>query len=394
MGTWRKSLRSAIAAVGISTFAFFSCTGDPFPCPCTDADLDSGTGGSGAFGYAPSNVDLGVVDGPLADLVFEGSACEAAARIDTDDCRVDCAEGARCEIAVQADGTEVAVLAVARFVVQDNIGVDVVGERPLVVLAAGEVEIRGSIAALDPIYDFDGQGGGYSCEFGTAPISGNGPGGGGASYGTGGAGGGGHCGAGGDGGDGEAGSLAPGEGGAPYGDARIVPLEGGSAGGKRELGTGGAGGGAIQISSAASIAVEEGGVINMSANGGNANAGGGGGAGGAILLEAPWIRVAGVVAANGGGGGSGGLYGDGMPGQPGAEPASGGVSEHGATGGDGAADGAVDGARGGAFDGGYSGGGGGGGAGWIRMNVGGGGADVTGVVSPSFSSGCATAGEL
>ncbi|MCK9462748.1 MAG: hypothetical protein M0R80_24265 [Proteobacteria bacterium] len=381
--THGTTILGKIAALGLA--ASIAC-GDPWD--------DGAAGCWGAFCYAPSNVDPDVLDGTLSDLIFEGSACASAARIDTDDCRVDCAAGARCEIDLLPDGGEVAVLAVARFAVLDDIDVEIVGARPLAVLAAGEVEIRGSISAIDPIFHFNGCGGGYGCGFTTEPVSGDGPGGGGASYGSGGAGGGGHCGAGGAGGNGTDGSLSPGEGGGTYGHASIVPLAGGSAGGKRSLGTGGAGGGAIQISSAVAISIAEGGSINMSGHGGKGNAGGGGGAGGAILLEAPQVLVAGALAANGGGGGSGGLFGDGMPGQDGAEPAAGGVSADGASGGDGAYGGAIAGAKGGAFAGGISGGGGGGGGGWIRINTADGNAQVQGVVSPSLASGCASVGEI
>jgi hypothetical protein len=395
----RESHRTFLAGpvlLGLLAALAHACTGVPDSRSSGGLPAsDSGVAGSGVFGYAPSNVavDLAAED-QLADLVFEGAACESAARIDTDDCRVDCVEGADCEIALQADGTQVAILYAGRFIVREGVDVEIEGGRPLVVVAGGGVEIRGSIAAIDPIYHFNGRAGGYGCEFNTTPTSGDGQGGGGASYGSGGAGGGGHCGAGGAGGSGEEGSLGPGRGGDPYGDVRIVPLEGGSAGGKRALGTGGAGGGAVQISSAVSIAIEEGGAINMSGNGGKGNAGGGGGAGGAILLEAPVVRIAGTLAANGGGGGSGGLGGDGMSGRPGSEPAAGGVSDDGATGGDGAYGGAFDGAVGGAFDGGISGGGGGGGAGVIRINTADGGAEIPGVVSPAIGSGCASVGGL
>jgi hypothetical protein len=361
---------------------------------CADAGPDPADADAGPLGFAPSNVPPGLLEGPLADLVFAGEPCAIAARIDTDDCRVDCLDGARCEIAAQADGPEVAVLLAASLTIAEGIDVEVVGERPLVILAAGAVEIRGAIAAIDPFYRFHGCGGGHGCEFNTVPTAGHGPGGGGASYGSGGAGGGGHCGAGGAGGNGAAGSLDPGAGGDPYGEAAIAPLDGGSAGGKRDLGAGGAGGGALQISSAAAIRIAGTGVVNMSGNGGKGHAGGGGGAGGAILLEAPWVEIAGVLAANGGGGGAGGVAGDGMAGQPGAAPALGGATADGAPGGDGAWGGALDGARGGAYDGGLSGGGGGGGAGWIRINAADGGAEITGVVSPALGSGCASTGAL
>ena len=113
MNTRRMTFIRAAAAVACAVNAACGCAGEPGSYPGSEVD--------GAFGYAPSNVDLDVSLGPLSDLVFEGSACASSARIDTDDCRVDCVDGARCEIAAQRDGNEVAVLAVARFEVPENV---------------------------------------------------------------------------------------------------------------------------------------------------------------------------------------------------------------------------------------------------------------------------------
>ncbi|MCK5798273.1 MAG: hypothetical protein KAI47_13870 [Deltaproteobacteria bacterium] len=117
-----------------------------------------------------------------------------------------------------------------------------------------------------------------------------------------------------------------GQGGGICGNATLIPLVGGSGGGGgRKLysdnpagwqGTsqpspGGAGGGAIQIVAAMSIALKPGAIINVGGGGGPSpihyGGGSGGGSGGAILLEAPIVSVAtgAILAANGGGGGAG-----------------------------------------------------------------------------------------
>jgi len=102
-------------------------------------------------------------------------------------------------------------------------------------------------------------------------------------------------------------------GGSVYGNATLVPLYGGSAGGSGANGTtpkggGGGGGGAVQIAAGASFTLTASGTIDAGGGGGPgmANGGGGGGSGGGILIEAPVVALDGVVAANGGGGGGGG----------------------------------------------------------------------------------------
>jgi hypothetical protein len=102
--------------------------------------------------------------------------------INTDSCAVDCVEGVACEIAAQSDGTEVAVIVAARFAVEEDVRVDVVGARPLVILAAADVEIDGTISAGEAADPNVGQAGGYSCDSALEPLDGNGPGGGGVGY--------------------------------------------------------------------------------------------------------------------------------------------------------------------------------------------------------------------
>jgi len=118
---------------------------------------------------------------------------------------------------------------------------------------------------------------------------------------------------------------------APCGKPCPTPLTGGSGGGDGEgnLGFGGAGGGALQLTAWTSITIS--GKVNAGGGGGHkggspdifgehTGAGGGGGSGGAVIMEAPQVTVDGVVAANGGGGagagsvlaGPGGKGGDGQ----------------------------------------------------------------------------------
>jgi hypothetical protein len=170
----------------------------------------------------------------------------------------------------------------------------------------------------------------------------------------------------------------------------LDPLMGGSGGydgsGPASARAGGGGGGAVQITSYTSIAlvsptVASTGGVWAGGAGGSGGApggsgpisGGGGGAGGAILLEAPTIDInPGVVlAANGGGGGVGGLMVDGQSGQFGATPASGGSGPSGCAGGAGAVKntGAVDGTSADAAVNSNAGGGGGGGIGRTRINA-------------------------
>ena len=257
--------------------------------------------------------------------------------------------------------------------------VKVTGLSPLIVVASGRVTISSSIAlgavgrAPGPGAAADNPGGGGpgQSEFLPGPDVRASSGGGGASYGTLGARGGGSA-------------IPPGSGGVRYGMLPADPLTGGSKGGDGGFssGSGGAGGGALQIPSAISIGISgPGGLIEAGGGGGaggrNSQGGAGGGAGGEILLEAPSIEVAGVLAANGGGGGGGGpgdgvLIGiDGQDALALATPASGGAGAipQGSDGGAGAAgaEGSFAEAQpGGSYN--SKGGGGGGGAGriWLR----------------------------
>jgi len=217
---------------------------------------------------------------------------------------------------IQGNG-EVAVLHLHSLTVAAGAVVQVVGTRPLIVVASDAIVISGKVDA--------GAKGATPGAGGFAPGMGDGQGLRGAHQGTysdSGGGGGGFGDRGGAGGaiTGCATPLPGGIAGPSEGDDPISVLQGGAGGGAGE-GTacadnlGGAGGGAIQLTSDKSIFVDETGVITAGGGGGtggtdcggsDGNSGAGGGAGGAIVLQAPMVTNQGIIAANGGGGGGGG----------------------------------------------------------------------------------------
>jgi hypothetical protein len=120
-------------------------------------------------------------------------------------------------------------------------------------------------------------------------------------------------------------------------NADLIPLRGGQSGSfGNGNAAGGGGGGAIQITAGTVINLDPTGIIQAGGGGGEANAfsGGAGGAGGAILIEAPRVRIEGMLLANGGGGGGGGngssVGGAGASARTsGKDPATGGTSREG-----------------------------------------------------------------
>ncbi len=260
-------------------------------------------------------------------------------------------------------------------------GVTLRGSHPIVFVADGGVSIDGIVDARGLCANGGGQTagpGGFDGGAKKASAAGSG---GGAGTSTNQAGGGG----GGYGSNGGSGSLGQ-AGGPAFGDPTITALVGGGGGGGGGGGAGGGGGGgggAIQIVSNAQIAVGSAGGMNAGGCGGllgnNAvgnDGGGGGGAGGTILLEAPMIEIAGIVAVNGGGGAEGT---DGSAGGLGSSAAAGG--------GNGGAGGAGS-NLGGASVSGHTNSGGGGAVGRIRINTRHGSAVVPSgaVISPDFAS--------
>jgi hypothetical protein len=279
--------------------------------------------------------------------------------------------------------------------------------RPLVILSAGDVDVEGEVrVSSDAI--FVGSGGRPG---GGGGDDGEGDGGGRAGLSRpnddGGGGGGSHASSGGPGGDSP--TANGGAEGATYGTPELVPLRGGSGGGGGggvQGGAGGHGGGALQITSAGTITIAAGGLVDASGGGGrggrgtgtgDGGGGGGGGSGGAILIEAITVEIAGRIGANGGAGGQGATCDDcgesgipGADGSPGSAPAEGsGSSSRGGGGGDGSDPRGV--AQAGADA--ENGGGGGGGAGRIRINTATG-AETYSTLLPTIASGLASVGTV
>ncbi|MFZ5446335.1 MAG: MopE-related protein [Myxococcota bacterium] len=256
----------------------------------------------------------------------------------------------------------------------------IIGSRPAIVAATGNINIAGTSKVIV-------RNGAGSGDCGTG-SSGNGDGNG---SGLGGGGGGGFGNAGGRGG--HSGGAGGGQAGAANGNNTLTPLRGGCAGGSGRSApndNGGSGGGALQLVSANALTVS--GTITAPGRGGQGGAtggggGGGGGSGGGILLEANTVSLGGTVTANGGGGGEGNGN---NAGGDGTELSTGALGGFGA--GSGAGNGGLGGAAattpGNGEDVGNNNGGGGGGGGVGRIRIySRNGCSVTGTVSPQPSRG-------
>lgn len=194
----------------------------------------------------------------------------------------------------------------------------VTGKRPLVLLAAKEIEIDAPLDASSKHGARIGAGAQTTCAGGQGTNGVTGAGGGaGGTFGW----------LGGPGGVGEATTATPRLGGSPTSVVPQTAVYGGCGGGdggvvSGAVAVGGAGGGAIYAIAGERIHVTDRGMINASGAGGAAglarNGGGGGGSGGFIALDAPEVVLDGPVFARGGGGGGGGGLTDG--GQPGEDP--------------------------------------------------------------------------
>lgn len=333
------------------------------------ASLDASSS-SEPFGFSPTNFNL--------TLLVDGGAEAGSADVTISANCTNCLGPAT--TTKLSDGTPVDLYVLNSLEIDPTAGLTLTGPRPIVLAILTTATIDGQISVAAS--------GGTPGPGGFAPSN-AGPGAGavgftGAYTGSNG-GGGSYCGAGGKGGA----TTGPGAPGGPtYGTATLQSLVGGSAGGAGPYGDpGGAGGGAIEIVAGTSIEVGPVGSINAGGGGVAASAGG---SGGAILLEAPAVVIAGAVAANGAGGSYGsGFSPAGSNGAPSGTPAAGVV-----TGGNGSAATAIAGSDGQVDDSGASPGAGGGGAGWIRIDTPTGTATITGTVSPSLTTPCATQGKL
>jgi hypothetical protein len=353
---------------------------------------DTGSGGGSDAGaadappnltFVPSNVPAGSIDFATAgDCVFS-TTC----RLNTDDGSSNCFTGATKPykyLAInQATAGYKAGVFICRSVRIETAGlVSVTGGLPLILVAAGDIDVVGELSATAELDKANG--GGFATMDGGK--MGGGPGGGAAASAGISGGGGAYCG---KGGAGAAAMGMGGPGGAPFGTPELVPLLGGSGGGSNFYG-GGAGGGAIHLVAGGKLSILVTGRVSAGGGGGGGHEGqaGGGGSGGALLLEAPEIVCAGSLAVNGGSGGSGSGGADGQNGQASSTPAAGAA----AVGGAGSAAAVLDGGEG--VKNGNNIGGGGGGAGRIRLNTRSGAAMITGPTSPTMATACVSQGML
>ncbi len=370
--------------------------------PAGDAGpTNDSPGGGGVLGFQPSNLGS-VLDGldlsTLVDLDVTTQGTYASL-----ECGATSNNGCLTQSITQSDGSTAVAYIAKSWKVEPTVILGITDKTPVVLVALTTIDVLGGI---DATADHNNPKGGGGFGTSTGDADGLGPGGGSkgdssttSSEGAIGGGGAGHCGAGGNGGRA---SAAVGVGGAPYGQASLVPLQGGSGGGNSLAG---AGGGAFQLVAGTSITIRAGATVSAGGGGGYANTQGaaGAGAGGAILLEAPTVTIDGALSANGGGGGGGSAQGSSASGAnatPDGTAAAGGIPGTLGAGGNGSASATTagtDGANGdmpSGFGGTYGAAGGGGGAGWLRINTRSGAASITGTLSPAPTTSCATQGTL
>jgi hypothetical protein len=264
-----------------------------------DAAIDAPPDAQACFGTAPFTICLR--NSPTTPVLFAGLTT-----IDTDVSPL-CA-------ATVSGGDGYCVIAGTTITINPGISVQVIGTKPLVLLASDSITTGisstidvGSHRATQTAGEIVGAGADpTSCDAGIAPTTANGTSGGGA--------GGSFIGPGGKGGAGS--STVPGAGGIAGENvtAPVTTLRGGCPG---QAGAGtmsaeaGHGGGAVMLIAGTSITIS--GNIFASGEGGsggqpgsNGSGGGGGGAGGMIVLDAPFSTATSLIVANGGGGGEGG----------------------------------------------------------------------------------------
>lgn len=201
-----------------------------------------------------------------------------------------------------ADGGEAAILSMSSLTLGAGAAVHVVGTRPVVLVVLDDATIDGLLSVAPWEGHAPAGSGPPECTQAHAEVdAARGWGGGGGAYGA------------------QAGTGGAPDGGTPGGGAwgmtgLLEPLRGGCPGGtSADGGSGGLGGGALQLSVGGHLLVADGGILSASGGGGQGGplfsfsprGGGGGGSGGAILLEASVLTQVGFVTANGGGGGEG-----------------------------------------------------------------------------------------
>jgi hypothetical protein len=376
-----------------------NCTEEPDPTQVNHACMINATragvcrtqdGVCSTFPYPPSNFNPDLIS--VTSIGTLTTTCEVT--FDSDSMNwtpPGCITSPPSQVILDNGGKEMVLLAVSSL----SLGGDLIlrGSRPVILAVYGSATLTHSILANGTLVGGEpvpGAGGNQDCatrKGGNGGLSLNaGGGGGGAGGGTGGA----------AGNTGKEGLSTGGSAGTAgnSGGGSLVPLVGGcpggtAGGGATEAGKGGAGGGAVQLSVAGTLTVNQwvttsgGGGGGGRGGNGNAGGGGGGGSGGRVLLEANKLVLAASarLTANGGGGGEGGGYIDadstsnGANGENGARssatPAAGGSggSFSGGDGGSGGANGAApdEGSAGGSTGAKAGGGGGGGAVGHIRL---------------------------
>lgn len=382
LGSLPEPVQAQVVHAGPGVFPARLVRG-PFPLP----DPEN-------FQFVPSNINF---DGIDLDALVDIDIIERGTLMSTEGKELSYhLRNAQFKLIEQSDGSQIGVYYARNIRIDPKASLELAGVNAGALVALGEMRIFGSIDAAP-----SGSGkspGGYTHDGSDDPGAG-GPGGGapggdsnasaGGSYG----------------GRGGRGAATPGyasaEPGEPYGTLELTPLVGGSAGGRGYMNGGGSGGGALQLVAGKRLLVGPNARINCGGGAGLTGGaagnqqGHGGGSGGGLLLEAPIVEIAGVLAANGGSAGAGsfgslrgqdGLASD----QPAVGSAPGGGWPPGARGSAGTQ---IDGEDGITLPNGKV-GGGGGGAGRIRINTLSGSAKITGTISPSLDTACATQGKI
>jgi hypothetical protein len=360
-------------------------SGTPTP-PTGDGGGGGDAGPPGKLGFNPSNINGGAIaeveaalNGPLGDLVLSDCGPQIAS---TETGRAGCDGPGEVYklISGPGDNSKYAIFVAKNITVDTGRILAVGGDRPVILVALEKIELIGGIS-MTP-----GMTGGFTPEAGQ---DGKGPGAGKGSSNTtsSSGGGGGFCGKGGNGG------APTATGGASYGNATLIPLQGGSTGGGLFSAPGG---GAIQLVAGREIVVRSTGFIDAPGDGAVT----GGGAGGAVLLEAPTVKVeAGAsITVNGGSGGAPGGQ-SGLLADRTTTPREGGMNADNINGGKGAAGASVDGTNGvlnTTLPDGEGSASGGGASGYIRINTRTGAAEIAAgaIISPLLTTTCTTQGTL
>ncbi len=358
-------------------------------------DADGGTDAAitaVSLPFKPSNISFPGIDmASVGDFVVDRANCT----FDSQTKETGCGDMSKLGFAVidQPGAGKIGVYVARNIRVEPNTFIKGKGTYGLAIVALGDFEVLGGVD-VGAASDYPTTGG--FVHPAKEESKGGGPGGGGGGSSKAGAGGGSFCGIGGKGAALTGGTAGPG--GAKYGNAEIIPLLGGSAGGSAALPGSGTGGGAIQLVAGKTFTLGISGYVTAGGGGGTfvgaagSQHGAGGGSGGAILIEAPITKILGTLAANGGAGGAKEY------GKDGKADATAAVCDspltNGSVGGSGSAN-ANDNGDDATWVDGDNGPGGGGGAGRIRVNN-----DaeknipLTGTLSPGANGPCASGGPL